>query len=69
VVVHEFSHSLVARRFMKSAPVSVPSLVSVEPLVEDTVCGHRVPMYPAPDEGRLSGCITTREVTELPPNE
>jgi CBS domain-containing protein len=26
-------------------------------------------MYPALDEGRLSGCITTREVTEVPRNE
>ena len=64
VAVHELSHSLVARRFMKSAPVSVPSHVSVEPSVEDTVCGHRVPMYPALDEGRLSGCVTTREAAE-----
>ena len=57
------------RRFMKPDPVTVPSSVSVREFVEDYVYRHHFQMYPVVDEGKLSGCVTTREVKGIPRTE
>jgi Zn-dependent protease/CBS domain-containing protein len=54
------------RRFMQTNPVTVPYHISVGQLVEDYIYKHHFKMYPVVQEERLVGCITTREVKEVP---
>lgn len=56
-------------RFMREDPVSVPRHVSVEQLVDDYIYKHHFKMYPVVDGDRLVGCVTTRQVRELPREE
>jgi Zn-dependent protease/CBS domain-containing protein len=57
-------------RFMQPDPVVVPRGISVRELVEDYVYRHHFKMFPVVDEGgRLSGCVTTRQIRELPREE
>lgn len=56
-------------RFMETEPVTVPRHISVAELVEDYVYRHHFKLYPVVDAGRLVGCVTTREVKELPREE
>ncbi len=54
------------RRFMNPNPVTAPSSVTVEQLVEDYIYKYHFKMFPVLDNGRLLGCITTRQVKEVP---
>jgi len=54
------------QRFMNPDPVTVPPHVPVEELVEDYVYRHHFKMYPVVGNGRLEGCVTTREIKGLP---
>jgi CBS domain-containing protein len=56
-------------RFMVRDPVSVPRHISVAELVEEYVYRHHFKLYPVVDGGRLVGCVTTRQVKELPREE
>lgn len=56
-------------RFMVSEPVSVPRHISVTELVEDYVYRHHFKLYPVVDGDRLVGCVTTRQIKELPREE
>jgi Zn-dependent protease/CBS domain-containing protein len=57
-------------RFMQPNPITVPRHVSVDELVNDYVYRHHFKMYPVLDDaGRLLGCVTTRQVKELPKEE
>lgn len=56
-------------RFMVTEPVSVPRHISVAELVEEFVYRHHFKLYPVVDGGRLVGCVTTRQVKELPREE
>jgi len=55
------------RRFMKTDPVTVSPSVSLEHLVEDYVYKYHFKMFPVvEDSDRLLGCITTKQVKEIP---
>jgi Zn-dependent protease/CBS domain-containing protein len=56
-------------RFMQPDPVTVPRHISVEELVEHYVYKHHFKMFPVVDDGRLVGCVTTRQIKELPREE
>lgn len=57
-------------RFMQANPVSVPRILSVEQLVQDYIYRHHFKMFPVVDDnGRLLGCVSTRQVRELPREE
>jgi CBS domain-containing protein len=57
-------------RFMKADPVTVPRGISVAELVESYIYRHHFKLYPVLDDsGRLAGCVTTRQVRELPREE
>ncbi len=56
-------------RFMKTDPVTAPSSITVRALVEDYIYRHHFKMFPVMDGGRLIGCVTTRQVRELPREE
>ena len=57
------------RRFMQSDPVTVPRLASVMNLVRDYVYRYHYKMYPVVEGHRLVGCVTTRDVKEVPQDE
>jgi len=57
-------------RFMQTDPVTVPRQIPVSELVQDYVYRHHFKLYPVLDDsGRLIGCVTTRQVKELPRDE
>ncbi|HEX5719486.1 MAG TPA: site-2 protease family protein [Thermoanaerobaculia bacterium] len=57
-------------RFMQTNPVTVPRQISVAELVQDYIYRHHYKMYPVLDDsGRLLGCVTARQVKELPREE
>ncbi len=57
------------RRFMRADPVTVPPSISVERLVEDYIYTHHYKMLPVIDGDRLLGCVTTRQVKDVPREE
>jgi Zn-dependent protease/predicted transcriptional regulator len=58
------------RRFMKTDPVTVKPSLSVAQLVEDYVYKYHYKMFPiVEDMDRLIGCVTTKQVKEIPREE
>ncbi len=66
VIIRELLHGDTVSSFMNEAPVSVPPTISVEELVEDYVYKHHFKMFPVVDGDMLSGCISTKEIKNLP---
>jgi Zn-dependent protease/CBS domain-containing protein len=57
-------------RFMQPNPVTVPRQISIAELVQDFVYRYHHKLYPVLDDsGRLIGCVTTRQVKEMPRDE
>ncbi len=54
------------RRFMEADPVTVPPSISVQQLVEDYIYKYHFKMFPMVESGNLVGCITTKQVSEVP---
>ncbi|MFA4903919.1 MAG: site-2 protease family protein [Desulfobaccales bacterium] len=53
-------------RFMNTNPVAVQDSITVEHLVEDYIYKHHYKMFPVMSGDKLVGCITTRQVKEIP---
>ncbi len=56
-------------RFMKTDPVVVPDSISVRELVENYFYRYHFKMFPVAQDGRLEGCISTKEIKEMPRDE
>jgi Zn-dependent protease/CBS domain-containing protein len=57
-------------RFMHTNAVTVPRSISVLDLVQEYIYRYHFKMFPVVDDsGRLLGCVTTRQVRELPREE
>jgi Zn-dependent protease/CBS domain-containing protein len=54
------------KRFMKSDPVTVPESITIEELVEDYIYRYHYKLFPVVNSHKLVGCITTKEVKEIP---
>jgi Zn-dependent protease/CBS domain-containing protein len=54
------------RRFMNSDPVTVPPSATIDELVEDYIYRYHFKFFPVVNNGRLIGCVTTRQVKEIP---
>jgi Zn-dependent protease/predicted transcriptional regulator len=54
------------RRFMTSDPITVPAGISIRDFVEDYVYRYHFKMFPVVDDGELRGCISTKQVKEVP---
>lgn len=54
------------RRFMNTNPVAVQDSITVEQLVEDYIYKYHYKMFPVMSGDKLAGCITTRQVKEIP---
>ncbi len=59
------------RRFMTTTPVTVTPGMSIEQLVDDYVYRYHYKMFPVvtDSEKHLAGCVSTRDVTEIPRQE
>ncbi len=53
-------------RFMKSEPVTVWPTLTVSELVQDYFYKYHYKMFPVLENGRVKGCISTREVKQIP---
>ncbi|MGO9620733.1 MAG: site-2 protease family protein [Desulfobaccales bacterium] len=56
-------------RFMTRDPITVPPAITVAQLVEDYVLKYHFKMFPVLDNGRLVGCVTSRDIKEIPKEE
>ena len=56
-------------RFMTRSPITVPPAITVAKLVEDYVLKYHFKMFPVLDDGRLVGCVTSRDIKEIPKEE
>jgi Zn-dependent protease len=54
------------RRFMTADPVTVPDSITVAELVENYIYKYHHKMFPVMAGEKLVGCITTRQVKEIP---
>jgi Zn-dependent protease/CBS domain-containing protein len=56
-------------RFMQTNVVTVSPSTTIRQLVEDYVYRHHYKMFPVTDQQRLVGCVTTREIQQVPREE
>lgn len=53
-------------RFMTRNPVTVPPTITVAELVENYVLHQHFKMFPVVDDGRIVGCVTSRDIKAIP---
>ena len=53
-------------RFMNDHPVSVPPDITVQELIDQYVYRYHFKLFPVVEQGRLVGCISTRQLRDLP---
>lgn len=58
-----------ASSIMRPDPITVSSMITVRQLVEDYIYHYHYTMFPVVDNGRLAGCVTTRDVKNVPRGE
>jgi len=56
-------------RFMKTETVSVPSSTTLAELVENYFYKFHFKMFPVVDDGKLLGCVTTKQLKSIPREE
>ncbi|MFO7903347.1 MAG: site-2 protease family protein [Planctomycetota bacterium] len=67
VLVRRVLSGAQVKEMMRTDAQTVPPSISIEDLVENYVYRYHFKMFPVIDEdGRLVGCITTRQVKEVP---
>ena len=66
VVVREGLRGVPVHRIMSRDPVTVPPAVSLAQLVDEWIYRHHHKMFPVVEDCRLVGCISLREVKEVP---
>jgi CBS domain-containing protein len=53
-------------RFMQQNPVTVPPTTSIRDLVDDYFYRYHYKMFPVAEDGTLTGCITSRQIKDIP---
>jgi Zn-dependent protease len=66
VLIRKALEGETVQHFMKKNPVTAPSSISVKELVEDYIYNYHYKMYPVVEGGELIGCITSRQVKDIP---
>ena len=66
VLIQKALEGTPVRNIMKRDPVTVPAALTIEELVEDYIYKYHFKMFPILEDGKLAGCITTRQVKEVP---
>jgi Zn-dependent protease/CBS domain-containing protein len=54
------------KRFMQTDPVTVPASTSIDRLIEDYIYRYHFKLFPVVNSGKLLGCISTKQVKEIP---
>jgi predicted transcriptional regulator len=54
------------REFMRERVLTAPAQITLSELVEDYIYRHHYKFWPVEEGGRLEGCVTTKEVKEVP---
>ncbi len=54
------------RQFMATEPITVPPTATIRDVVENYMYQHHHRMFPVTENGALVGCITSREIREVP---
>ncbi len=57
------------RRFMKSDPITITESMTIKEVVEEFIYRYHYKMFPVVQKGKLVGCVTTRDVKEIPREE
>lgn len=57
------------RTLMSDNPITVPSSLSIDQLVDDFFYKHHFKMFPVVDDGKLAGCVLLRDVRNVPREE
>jgi Zn-dependent protease len=68
-LLRESLRGATVREFMKADVVTVPREIPVRELVDDYFYKHHHRMFPVLANGKLSGCVSTRDVAKLRPDE
>ncbi len=66
VLIRKALEGETVQHFMKKEPVSAPSSLSLKDLVENYIYNYHFKMYPVIESGTLIGCITARQVKDVP---
>ena len=66
LIMNEMLHDKPVRDFMQTQPVTVSPHIPIQAFVDDYVYHHHFKMFPVVDNGRLLGCITTRDIKQVP---
>jgi Zn-dependent protease len=69
VMIRKVLEGETVARLMKRDPVTVSAGISLRELVENYVYAYHYKMYPVMEGQELVGCISTRQVKEVPRNE
>ncbi|MFP4215448.1 MAG: site-2 protease family protein [Phycisphaerae bacterium] len=69
VILRQLLHGDPVSKYMNPDPVTVSADTSLRQLVEDYVYHYHHKMYPVVNDGELVGCVTTRDVAEIPRGE
>ena len=56
-------------RFMQTNVVTVSPSTTIRQLVEDYIYRYHYKMFPVTDQQRLLGCVTTRDVQQVPQDQ
>ncbi len=62
-------HGEPVSRFMQPNPITAPPHISLRDFVEDYVYRYHFKMFPVVDGDRLIGCISTRQIKDIPREE
>jgi Zn-dependent protease len=66
LLVRKFIEGEKVERFMQTQPVTVAPSLSLRDLVDDFIYRFQYKLFPVVDAGKLLGCITMRQVKEIP---
>jgi len=66
VLVKQMLQGEPVQRIMTAEPVTVPPSLSLQDLVENYIYRYHFKMFPVVEGDRLAGCVTTRDVREVP---
>lgn len=69
VIVRRVLSGVQVKGMMRTDVQTVPPSISIEDLVENYVYRYHFKMFPVTEDGHLVGCITTRQIKEVPREE
>ncbi|MFP4541330.1 MAG: site-2 protease family protein [Opitutales bacterium] len=69
VMLRESLRGEPVRAFMSADPIVVHPAMTVRELIDDYIYTHHHKLYPVMDDGELKGCVTLKQVKEVPREE